>query len=370
VIKSLLVLLLSIPVSFAVTLEQRKLGLVMGSFLGEAYGGPTEFLPQVPLKVSSNINEIDWEAYANELKLERYDNIDESDYGHWNPEKEKGTLTDEARHKFLYWRAKKTREGIAKSYVAAYNFGGRWKSWLKEYAMAANWILGVRDLELARPLDRLWGGMPTQSGQMIFLFESINFVDRPLESYQYVWELNWFDIASAKDTTSSIVALGSLLLSGKSFEQALLELRSIDPFGYSEVPYVNRKLLDYIDLGLKISAYAGKDPHKLMALLESNVPAKTWWEDFAPLIIGVAVMDFSKDLPPLAALRLAIDFGHDTDSTAQLVGAWIGAIHGADIFRKSEAELVEYQLYSNFDIGFLDFVNGRAHASKFLCFYS
>ena len=35
---------------------------------------------------------------------------------------------------------------------------------------------------------------------------------------------------------------------------------------------------------------------------------------------------------PLAALQLCMEWGHDSDSYAQLLGAFIGALHGPDLF--------------------------------------
>ena len=47
---------------------------------------------------------------------------------------------------------------------------------------------------------------------------------------------------------------------------------------------------------------------------------------------------------PLAALELSIEWGHDTDSYAQLLGAFIGAVHGASLFDPEMRETITSRL--------------------------
>ena len=50
------------------------------------------------------------------------------------------------------------------------------------------------------------------------------------------------------------------------------------------------------------------------------------------------------DFDPLASLHLALDFGHDTDSAAQLIGAFAGALHGPSVFPARMREQVTDRL--------------------------
>ena len=47
---------------------------------------------------------------------------------------------------------------------------------------------------------------------------------------------------------------------------------------------------------------------------------------------------------PLAALHLTLDFGHDTDSYAQVLGAMMGAVHGMNIWEKQWQQPVRDRL--------------------------
>ena len=47
-------------------------------------------------------------------------------------------------------------------------------------------------------------------------------------------------------------------------------------------------------------------------------------------------------------MQLSIDFGHDTDSYAQVLGAMAGAVHGLDIFPMSMADAVESRLLADY----------------------
>ncbi len=350
-----LIIVFSLFISSNLFANDRVDGFVFGAFLGEAYGGPHEFQPTKPLALPQNPSSSDWGKYGDQLKLLDY-SIAPSDYGHWEESGAKGSLTDETRHKIIYLNSVKTKKGVAQSYVQFSKKSPRWKSWLSEYNKAAMWVLGYRDPSLALPTERLWGGMSTQAGQMIFLFESINHIENPEQAYLDVWNMNWVDQAQAKDVTSTTVALSSLLLSGKKFQESLDEVKNIDPFKFNKVLYVPRRVNVLIDQALSISKRAKGNPHLLFKLFNQELKAVTWWEDYVPFMMSITLIDFIGLEHPHAAIKLANDFGHDTDSVASLLAAWLGAIHNKAVFNASDLEIVEQRLKLEYNYSFKNFI--------------
>lgn len=334
----------------------RAEGFVIGSLMGEAYGGPFEFQPPLPLLLPAKPSTQDWLRYGDTLKLQAY-TFQPSDYGHWDDRGRAGSLTDETRHKIIYNESDKSQLGLAESYIHFYQLGGRWVSWLNEYVKAAYWVKGERQLSIAYPPERLWGGMATQAGQMVFLFEAIYHIAKPEQAYLDVWAVNWIDQGWAKDTTSSLVALSALLIAGEDFYQALEKVKLIDPFDFNKVPYVQRRMSSLIDMALKISRSSNGNPHVLFEKFRQQLNAVTWWEDHVPFVISIAVMDFIGLKNPKAAIRLLNDFGYDTDSTLQIVGAWLGAINGQVIFKKDEISLVKQALWREYNYKIEDFLD-------------
>jgi ADP-ribosylglycohydrolase len=56
-------------------------------------------------------------------------------------------------------------------------------------------------------------------------------------------------------------------------------------------------------------------------------------------------------------MHLILDFGHDTDSYAQVLGAMVGAVHGPDIFPASMRDNVETSLKSDYHESIDDWID-------------
>nr|WP_161501115.1 ADP-ribosylglycohydrolase family protein [Rhodopirellula sp. SM50] len=89
------------------------------------------------------------------------------------------------------------------------------------------------------------------------------------------------------------------------------------------------------------------DPRQLFEKLEQEGKPHYWWDAHFTFVVPLAIMHLCRD-DPMAAMNLCLDFGHDTDSYAQLLGAWIGAIHGREVFPESMVRQVETRLQVDF----------------------
>lgn len=111
-------------------------------------------------------------------------------------------------------------------------------------------------------------------------------------------------------------------------------MRAVDPLGFREVPFAGRPLHRWMDLAFDLADRADGRPGKLFELLETEARPLYWWDAHFTLLVPIAMIHFCR-YQPLAALHLILDFGHDTDSYAQVLGAMVGAVCGEHCFADS-----------------------------------
>jgi ADP-ribosylglycohydrolase len=85
----------------------------------------------------------------------------------------------------------------------------------------------------------------------------------------------------------------------------------------------------------------------MFEMLEREFENTIKWEAQVPFVIAFACLEIC-NYQPLAALQLSIEWGHDTDSYAQMVGAFIGALHGGTVFPEHLRTPVETRLKSDY----------------------
>lgn len=326
--------------------DDKSKGLVWGSLYGDAFGGPYEFLDVKPhplITKNRALSNREWRELAKSVRLIDY-KMKKSAYGAWIDYAPAGSITDDSRHKVIFWDSlindKTNKELIAKSYIKYFKKSKAYSEWLGEYVRSAYFFISPSH-RLALPKERLWGGIATQAGQMIYLMNALNFKGQPSKAYIDTYKMNIFDNGEALDFTSSVVAgLSHSLLDRSTWESTKISLKNIDPYMYSKVPFLKRKVLSSIKLAEKLVRLARGNPKKLFIMLEENLNAKTWWEADTSFTISYAFLEMAKDYP-LASLALVRDFGHDTDSYAQVIGAFLGAIYGESLFKQKEINLIK-----------------------------
>jgi ADP-ribosylglycohydrolase len=353
------------------TLDRRRIeGLLIGTYLGDALGGPVEFQPLEQVHALANppkawrsgerLNAAALAAAAQRVQLRSYRDLRPvpEPYAHWSNNAEPGTITDDSRHKLILLAALRqadqhnkwpvTAQSMAQAYLdwprntnlpANVDYAAICDEWLTEIRYAARWTLGERRLELARPQERLWNGLPTCCGQMTFPPLAVIFSDEPEAAYLAAYQLAFIDNGWGRDLNAAIVAGLATSLTTTSnpqqpataWKEIFAAMRTTDPLGYSKVPWTERSIDRWLNFTESVVKQSQGEPAKLFALLDAEFGAATKWEAqvcfvaaFAPLLLC--------EYDPLAALALSIEWGHDTDSYAQLLGAFLGALHGPDIF--------------------------------------
>jgi len=362
-----------VPAGGEVNMNDRIRGLILGGAIGDALGGPIEFQSHEsvqglidPPKVWREGEKLDSsarKAASGRLRLRSYRDLrpGTESYGQWNPNSEPGTITDDTRHKLVLLHALRTAEEkkswpigvkeLAQSYldwpqtkavVGRAGYEELAKDWLEEWQFAARWVLGARDLDKALPPERMWQSLPTCSGQMTLLPLAALYAGRPEEAYRATYSLAFFDNGFGKDLNAALVAgLAQALVtpveSGRerqAFESVLNSMRETDPFRFRKIRWTERAVDRWLNLALKFARDVKGEPARLFAALEKEFANTTKWEAQVPFVVAFACLELA-DYDPLAALQLSMEWGHDTDSYAQLVGAFIGALHGASLFPTS-----------------------------------
>jgi ADP-ribosylglycohydrolase len=371
----------------AVDLRDRARGLLTGTALGDALGGPIEFQPRLTVQKLDAAPKL-WRedeildaparlATARRLRLRSYAGIrpKPESYAHWNTDAEPGTITDDTRHKLVLLDALKAAErkeidlevrDLAQAYLdwprnPAIRQNSEYQTlaadWLEEWQLAARWVLGERDLTKALPPERMWQGMPTCSGQMTLLPLAALFPGQPERAYRAAWSLGFFDNGYGKDLNAALVAgLATALVTPvdpespkAAWDAIFTSMRETDPFGYRKIRWTSRSVDRWLDLALQLAAEADHHPGKFFAVLEKGFNETIKWEAQVPFVVAFGCFALA-DFDPLAALQLTLEWGHDTDSYAQLAGAFVGALHGTSIFPADWRKAVATRLQLDFDV--------------------
>lgn len=362
-------------------------GLLLGTAFGDALGGPIEFqapeqvrrLPDPP-KVWSAEEVLDAPgraAAAARLRLRSYRDLrpKPDSYGQWNVESPPGTITDDTRHKLVLLAGLRKAEmenrwpfsvrDLARAYLdwpasrAATlhpEYAPLAADWLEEWQLAARWVLGERGAN-ALPPERMWQGLPTCCGQMTLLPVAALFAGQPERAYRAAYHLAFFDNGWGRDMNAVLVAgLATALVvpveprrPARAWEQVLSAIRVTDPFRYGSIRWTRRAVHRWLDLALQLAREAEGRPARLFAALESEFKHTIKWEAQVPFVVAFACLALA-EYDALAALQLSIEWGHDTDSYAQLVGAFLGALHGPELFAPAWREAVTSRLMADHEV--------------------
>ncbi|MEM8865853.1 MAG: ADP-ribosylglycohydrolase family protein [Planctomycetota bacterium] len=368
-------------------IDRKVFGLLIGSAIGDAAGGPVEFAePELVASVlpgfrdhpDVQLDQAGLRQLADAFPLLSYKELrpDPEPYGQWPVAAAAGTITDDTRHKMVLMDA--LRRGIGDNQLpidhrayaqALLRFQDREEiranpAWqvlcdhaMQEFALAARWELGERDPLRAMPTSRLWGGAATCCGQMTFPPLAGLYPGDPEQAYLATYGLAFIDNGYAKDINAAIVA-GLAFAIGQpapgddpakrhaAWRAVLTAMQETDPLRLGTVEFMQRPLAACIATGIEAAQAASRSPAKLYAEIFERCPHDHAWDAHFLLTQAVALAEFCHG-EPLSAMHLALDYGEDTDSAAQLLGAIFGAIHGPDLFPAAMRQAVANRLQAD-----------------------
>jgi ADP-ribosylglycohydrolase len=367
-------------------LRDRVSGLLIGTLLGDALGGPIEFqdpakvraLPNGPKAWSAEVtlDPAAMRALADRLTMRRYNELRPvpEPYGHWTPNALPGTVTDDSRHKMVLLDTLRQAEStdawpigeqqLAEAYLAwpdgrrsdfESRYGELRRQWLEQIEFAARWTLGERDLSRALPTERLWVGLPTCCGQMTLLPLAAIYPGQPEAAYLAADSVDFLDNGFGRDMSCALVAGLARALTvnvdsarpRSAWEQVFAAMRAVDPYSYGRVPWSQRAVDRWLNFALETARDAQSRPAACFARLDQEFALTTKWEAHVPYVVIFAAMELA-NYDPLAGLQLCMEWGHDTDSYAQLLGAFIGALHGTEVFDVNMRSAVATRLQADY----------------------
>ena len=366
-------------------LDARVEGLLLGSLIGDALGGPVEFqdlneVARLPTPTKRWLDDEVLDAHGlaaarDRLILRPYAPLRPAPepYAHWSVNAPPGTVTDDSRHKIVLLDCLRTAQKKGRWPISARTLAQTYldwpaggpvrqrpdvlklnEDWLREWHLASRWQLGERKPELALPPERLWSGLPTCCGQMTLPPLAALFPGKPDSAYRAAYSLAYFDNGWGRDLNAALVAglaealtVPANLPTPAAWERIYQAMRGPDPYRYREVPWTHRSVDRWLDLAQSAAREANRHPARLFQRLETEFRQTIKWEAQVPFVVAFAVLALC-DHDPLAALQLSIEWGHDTDSYAQLVGAFIGARHGVGLFPERLARPVRERLAADY----------------------
>ncbi len=397
--KTLRLLIVCLSISCTVTLNaqtktdaafirNKTKGLLLGTFIGDALGGPIEFQGHPEIQASPNppklwtdtneiINDAALKAAAERLYFREYKYVlpFAQSYGCWAANAPPGSVTDDSRHKFIFLhmlRNAQQKKLIAVNDITLANAYLTWSKsktitthpgydtmcpqWLDESYKAINWLKGNREPGKAYPLERLWNALPTCYGQMALTPMAALYPGQPEKAYLSAYNIAWFENGFAKDMIAAINAGLSKALTldptkmtnEQLWTEVINTMKNTDPYDYKKVPWCERQVDRWMNLSDYYVKEANGSPAKLFALLDKEFMYTTKWEAQVPYNFIFCCLKICK-YDPLAAMQMSIEWGNDHDSYAQLLGAFVGAIYGPEIFTNELKTTITKRLRLDYD---------------------
>ncbi|PHI19651.1 ADP-ribosylglycohydrolase [Lewinellaceae bacterium SD302] len=237
--------------------------------------------------------------------------------------------------------------------------------WLQEWARVTR-AYESGDIDLYRDaLNRFYGGEMACAGLLYASAIGAYFPGKPEEAYTAMHDLAIFDLGYARDISALGAALTALAFRDSLTNDSIRHhMITIDPEGYFDARLLSRlayqqfqraerivRLTDQIDTTLVARLAAQELPpdfrgdtieyvrlQEAYRLLDENaqdIPFHAG-EIFLVSLTGMLYhrLDFS------GAIEFIVNYGRDNDTSAALVGAILGAYHGAAALPAEQRELV------------------------------
>jgi hypothetical protein len=126
-------------------------------------------------------------------------------------------------------------------------------------------------------------------------------------------------------------------------------MRTTDPYGHSQIPWCERSVDRWLGVAGRLVRESDREPARLFEGLDQVFRDTVKWEAQVPFVVVAACWELAED-DPLVALALTLEWGHDTDSYAQIAGALAGALHGPELFPVAWKQDVEARLEADYGV--------------------
>jgi hypothetical protein len=346
-------------------LQDKVLGMLVGSAIGDAMGAPTEMWSR---------EKID-EAYG---FVESLDTMirETSPEGIWIADLPAGGTTDDTRWKVLTSQFLMSQKSDS---LSAFDFAshilGQYEDyldesneikdtlpssfekvnlklgWLHEWAKVSKPFIANNMLDYSAALGKFYGGEMVCAGLLYAPALGIYFPGDPDKAYRQAYALSIYDLGYAKDLSAQAAAMSSAGMKKGATKDSLLASLRLDPANYFESRLVGRTansilinaltisreshLLDSMSLGLNPESPALQAAFSALDQRVQDMPfhaGEIWLQTLTAMIYS--------DFDFMGSLIFLVNYGRDNDTTAAVAGGILGGFHGFEKLPKMEREQV------------------------------
>jgi hypothetical protein len=348
-------------------LQDKILGMLLGSAIGDAMGAPTEMWSRRDILIDYGyVSDLD--TMVREPSAE----------GTWDFNLPAGGTTDDTRWKQLmvtYLLSQNPDKALqpaefANQIINQYQEGikslkntesfdpepfeesTRRMAWLQEWAMVAR-PFAENDLQqYAYALSQFYGGEMTCAGMLYTPVVGAFYPDQAHKAYAEAFRISLFDLGYARDISALTAAMVSVAMAPEATPENIINvIRDVDPEGYFKSRLVGRTAYRLLREARAIVYEARKIREQDIDMAGIQMPkGYTDTLQFARTMKAYELLDArNQDMPFHAGeihlvnltallfcdfdfqktLSFVVNFGRDNDTTAAVTGAILGAYWGA-----------------------------------------
>ncbi|RAI94160.1 ADP-ribosylglycohydrolase family protein [Algoriphagus yeomjeoni] len=346
-------------------LQDKILGMLVGSAIGDAMGAPTEMWAREDIKLAYGFVE-GLDSMIREVSPE----------GIWIANLPAGGTTDDTRWKELtsnYLLTQDRNELDAKDFarevLARYeSYTEEFKKiestdpepfesvslklgWLQEWAKVSQPFIDENLVGYADSLGKFYGGEMVCAGLLYAPSLGAFFPGNPEKAYQEAYKLSFYDLGYAKDISAQAAAMTAAGMSPDATKDHLIASLRVDPANYFESRLVGRTAYTILKNALLIASESAKqdslgnqltaDSKALQFAFEQldqrlqDMPfhaGEIWLQTLTAMIYA--------DFEFMGTLTFLVNYGRDNDTTAAVAGGILGAFYGFEQLPKLEREKV------------------------------
>lgn len=350
-------------------LNDKILGSLVGSAIGDAMGAPTEMWPRNEIRT----------YYGFVDKLDSMNRMP-SPEGVWKSFLKPGGTTDDTRWKMLssnYFLNLTSPVLDPKSFAAfiVHNYENNIRNygringtevapfeenylrvaWLQEWAGVGKAFLSDNLSEYSKSLSKFYGGEMVCAGLLFAPTIGSFYPENPKLAYLNQYNIDIYDIGYARDISGLCAAMTAVAMKKNAKKQDLLDvLRSIDPNEYSKSRLIGRNSLKILENAIKIASDAKENKSEIkIEIKPNNLLNKEEIRSFqrAYNLLDLHLQDYPfhagevwlqvltamivTDFDYLKTLAFLVNYGRDNDTTAAIAGGILGAFYGYEKLPKS-----------------------------------
>lgn len=346
-------------------LEDRILGMLVGSAIGDAMGAPTEM----------------WSREAIDLQygfVEKLDSMvrEVSPEGIWLTNLPAGGTTDDTRWKELtvnflttqtpnsldakdfaqfildryseYVKEIKSIEGVDPKEIDQATLKS---TWLQEWAKVSQPYISGNIDGYADSLSKFYGGEMVCAGLLYAPAIGAFYPSNPEKAYQEAYKLSIYDIGYARDISSLAAAMTAAGMKKDATKMDLLASLRLDPFDYYESRLVGRTAQRILLQALEIQNQSWELDSTENRLTKNNIALKYAFAELdkrqqdmpfhaGEIYLQILTAMLYADFDFQGTMVFLVNYGRDNDTTAAVAGGILGAFYGYEKLPNQSKEKV------------------------------